>query len=82
MKKLTEDTYIVFDLETTGLSANEGDVNSFDTKDSTLLEMPFEWEITLANGLWWKRDKQIRDHEFVIPDYLKVDPKDIILLEE
>ena len=64
------------------VSANEGDVNSFDTKDSTLLEMPFEWEITLANGLWWKRDKQIRDHEFVIPDYLKVDPKDIILLEE
>ena len=64
------------------ISANEGDVNSFDTKDSTLLEMPFEWEITLANGLWWKRDKRIRDHEFVIPDYLKVDPKDIILLEE
>ena len=64
------------------VSANEGDVNSFDTKDSALLEMPFEWEITLANGLWWKRDKQIRDHEFVIPDYLKVDPKDIILLEE
>ena len=64
------------------VSANEGDVNSFDTKDSTLLEMPFEWEITLANGLWWKRDKRIRDHEFVIPDYLKVDPKDIILLEE
>ena len=27
-------------------------------------------------------DKKIHDHEFVIPDYLKVDPKNIILLEE
>ena len=44
--------------------------------------MPFEWEITLANGLWWKVDKQIDVYEFVIPDYIKIDPKDIILLEE
>ena len=49
---------------------------------STKIEMPFEWEITLANGLWWKYDKQIHQHEFAIPDYLKVDPKNIILLEE
>ncbi len=62
--------------------AEKDDVNAFDTIDSTLLEMPFEWEITLANGLWWKMDKQIHDHEFVIPDYLKIDPKNIILLEE
>jgi len=46
------------------------------------LEKPFEWEISLANGLWWKYDKQIHQHEFEIPKYLKVDPKDIILLEE
>ena len=62
--------------------AEKDDVNAFDTVNSTLLEMPFEWEITLANGLWWKMDKQIHDHEFVIPDYLKIDPKNIILLEE
>ncbi|WP_407424832.1 sulfate/molybdate ABC transporter ATP-binding protein [Methanobrevibacter sp.] len=62
--------------------AEEGDVNVLDTKDSTKLEMPFEWEITLANGLWWKYDKAIHEHEFEIPDYLKVDPKNIILLEE
>ena len=62
--------------------AQKEDVNAFDTVDSSLLEMPFEWEITLANGLWWKMDKQIHDHEFEIPDYLKVDPKNIILLEE
>ena len=63
-------------------AAEKDDVNMIDTTNSTKLEMPFEWEITLANGLWWKYDKQIRDHEFEIPKYLKVDPKDIILLEE
>ena len=63
-------------------AAEKDDVNAFDTINSTLLEMPFEWEITLANGLWWKSDKQIDEHEFEVPDYLKIDPKDIILLEE
>ncbi|WP_405266836.1 sulfate/molybdate ABC transporter ATP-binding protein [Methanobrevibacter sp.] len=64
------------------VSAKEDDVNAFDTKNATKLEMPFEWEITLANGLWWKFDKEIQEHEFEIPEYLKVDPKNIILLEE
>ena len=62
--------------------AQKDDVNAFDTLNSTKLEMPFEWEITLANGLWWKYDKQIHEHEFEIPDYIKIDPKNIILLEE
>ena len=62
--------------------AQKDDVNAFGTVNSTLLEMPFEWEITLANGLWWKMDKQIHDHEFETPDYLKVDRKNIVLLEE
>ena len=62
--------------------AEKDDVNAFDTKNAKLLEMPFEWEITLANGLWWKFEKPIHDHEFEIPEYLKVDPKNIILLEE
>ena len=63
-------------------SAEKDDVNAFDTSNSTVLEMPFEWEVTLANGLWWKVDKQIHEHEFSIPEFLKIDPKDIILLEE
>ena len=62
--------------------AEKNDVNAFDTANSTKFEKPFEWEVTLANGLWWKRDKQIHEHEFEIPEYLKVDPKNIILLEE
>lgn len=64
------------------LPAEKDDINSFDTINATKLEIPFEWQITLANGLWWKLDKKIHDHEFVIPDYLKVDPKNIILLKE
>ena len=63
-------------------SAQKGDINSFDTENSTLIEMPFEWEITLENGLWWKFEKPIHEHEFDIPKYLKVDPKNIILLEK
>ena len=62
--------------------AEKDDVNVIDTADSTLIEMPFEWEITLANGLWWKQEKRIHDHEFELPDYLKVNPENIILLEE
>ena len=58
------------------------DVNAFDTVYASVLEMPFEWEITLAKGLWWKLDKQIHDHEFEVPKYLSVDPYNIILLEE
>ena len=62
--------------------AEKDEVNSFCTKNSNILEKPFEWEITLPNGLWWKYDKSIYEHEFVMPDYLKIDSKDIILLEE
>lgn len=62
--------------------AEKDDVNVFDTKNAKKLEMPFEWEIILTNGPWWKCDKQIHDHEFEIPKYLKVDPNNIILLED
>ena len=62
--------------------AHEDDINLLDTSNSSVVEMPFEWEVTLANGLWWKYDKKIHDHKFEVPKYLKVDPKNIILLEE
>ena len=63
-------------------SAEPDDVNVINTENSTKIEMPFEWEVTLANGLWWKVDKEIHDHEFDIPKFLKVNPKNIMLLEE
>lgn len=63
-------------------AAEKDDINVFETTNATIMEMPFEWEITLPNGLWWKYDKQIWEHDFALPKYLNVDPKDIILLEE
>ena len=63
-------------------SASEDDVNVINTRNSEKLEKPFEWEITLENGLWWKYDKQIYDHDFTIPEFLKIDPKNIILLKD
>lgn len=62
--------------------AEKEDINVLDTTDASILEMPFEWQVTLSNGLWWKLDKLIYDHELYLPEYIKVDPKNIILLEE
>lgn len=58
------------------------DYNVVETEGAEILEKPFEWEITLEDGLWWKVDKQIHEHQFTMPNYIKVNPKDIILLEE
>lgn len=63
-------------------SKKEEGINVIKIWDETILEKPFEWEITLGNGLWWKVDKDIHEHEFKIPKYITVDPKNIILLEE
>lgn len=62
--------------------AHEDDINLLDTSNSSIVEMPFEWEITLENGLWWKIEKQMHNHDFEIPKYLKINPEDILLLEE
>lgn len=62
--------------------AGEGDVNIISTENSEVVEMPFEWEITLSNGIWWKYDKKIHEHDFKVPKYIKVNPENIILLED
>lgn len=62
-------------------ASGEG-VNVFEVGDVGILEKPFEWELTLDNGLWWKLDKEIHEHNIEVPKYLGVDPKNIILLEE
>ena len=45
--------------------------------------MPFEWHVTLKNGIWWKREKNnhIHDSRAAVPDYLLVKPSAILLLK-
>lgn len=43
-------------------------------------EMPFEWYVTLENGLWWKAGKQAGEHShtFLLPHRLRI-PKEAVL---
>lgn len=45
-------------------------------------EMPFEWYVTLENGLWWKTEKSLHcsDASCVVPPWLRVEPEAILLL--
>lgn len=45
-------------------------------------EMPFEWYITLDNGLWWKKEKDIHTHDTagLVPAWLRVEPSALLLL--
>lgn len=47
-------------------------------------EMPFEWYITLENGLWWKKEKTMYTHDAAgsIPAWLQVEPSAVLLLED
>ena len=57
--------------------------NCIPTGTPGISEMPFEWYITLENGLWWKKEKNVHTHDTagVIPEYLRVDPSAILLLK-
>lgn len=60
------------------------DGNLIRVEHPVISEMPFEWYVTLENGLWWKREKNIHTHDASgwMPDYLHVDPSAILLLRE
>lgn len=65
------------------LSGRE-DANLIPVRNPRISEMPFEWYITLENGLWWKREKTIYCHDKmkVVPPWLRVDPEAILLLKD
>ncbi len=45
-------------------------------------KLPFEWYVTLENGLWWKLGKTLNEEftDEVIPEYISVEPDKIIPL--
>lgn len=58
------------------------DGNLIKVENPGISEMPFEWYITLSNGLWWKKEKDIHTHDTagVVPDWLRVEPSALLLL--
>lgn len=56
--------------------------NSIEVGKAEISEMPFEWYITLENGIWWKLEKQIHEHTYQAPQYVSIDPDKILLLKD
>lgn len=55
--------------------------NVVDLGKATVCEMPFEWYVTLENGLWWKFGKQAGEyaHVLTLPKAVRI-PRDVVLL--
>ncbi len=71
------------DLRPAGGEYGKDVVNRIPVRNPDITEMPFEWYLTLANGLWWKKEKTIHVHDssHVVPEYLYVLPEAVLLLE-
>ena len=56
--------------------------NLIEVRSPNISEMPFEWYITLDNGLWWKKEKDIHTHDTagIVPRWLRVEPSALLLL--
>ena len=67
-----------------GDASEWGRANCFTAGALAMSEMPFEWYVTLDNGIWWKTEKQIHSHETanLISEYFTVDPGSILLLRD
>lgn len=58
-------------------------INRIPVGRATAVELPFEWYITLENGLWWKTGKAMGSHGAgsVIPKELYVAPEAVLVLK-
>ncbi len=60
------------------------DANLIPAGEAQVSEMPFEWYVTLENGLWWKCGKGTHTSRAVnvAPRWLRVEPSSVLLLRE
>ncbi|MCR5358020.1 MAG: ATP-binding cassette domain-containing protein [Lachnospiraceae bacterium] len=84
---LTDET-VTEDITHAGVRAHDivpGDegVNVFSAGRAQISRLPFEWYVTLENGLWWKRGRELYDtgDESIVPEYLSIPPEKIILMK-
>ncbi len=56
--------------------------NRIPVGQAAVTEMPFEWYVTLSNGLWWKTEKSLTVHDMqgILPEWLRIPPEALILL--
>jgi len=59
-------------------------INVISPGKAKVSEMPFEWYVTLENGIWWKSEKTLAVHDTkqAVPEYLMIPPESILLMSE
>ena len=65
------------------LIPGEEGVNVIPCGRAMISRLPFEWYVTLENGLWWKTGRDLDDSKAlnVLPQYVSIPPEKIILMQ-
>ncbi len=89
--ELVTDKPVTEDITSIGIRAHDFEpiseadaINRIPVGTPQVSEMPFEWYITMQNGLWWKIGKTIHTHsaDGLIPEYVSIAPEAILLLRD
>lgn len=87
--ELVTDLKVDDDISFAGIRAHDFipgncEINEIPVGNATVSRLPFEWYITLENGLWWKVPKAMEEQsrENLIPSCVTIPPDKIILLKE
>ncbi|MCR4922836.1 MAG: ATP-binding cassette domain-containing protein [Lachnospiraceae bacterium] len=63
--------------------AGERGENIIPAGRASISKLPFEWYVTLENGLWWKLPKRLEEVAAtnILPEYISIAPEKIILMK-